>query len=71
MRSDRLKHTSTFECLAADVFFSQIAGEPNLTEWGIQEYIDVCLNYLKVTYLPESWILELVSEVKKLQRAEI
>ena len=69
MATHRLKHTTTLECLAADVFFSQFAGESHLSEFSMQEYVDICLNYLKVSYLPEEWLIELVGEVKKLQKA--
>ena len=68
MPNERLKHTILIEDLAWDVFSSQIAGEPHVRSWSIQDYVDVCLNYLKVSYLPESWILDLVAEVKKCQR---
>ena len=68
MPNNRLKHTVTIEDLAWDVFRSQVAGEPHLRDWSIQDYVDVCLNYLRVSYLPESWLLDLVAEVKKCQR---
>ena len=60
-----LKHTVTIKDLAWDVFSSQVAGEPYVESWGIQEWVDVCVNYLRVSYLPEKWLLELVNEVKK------
>lgn len=68
MKDNRLKYTIAIEDLAWDVFSTGIAGEPHLHTWGIQEYVDVCLNYLKVSYLPEPWLLDLVAEVKKCQR---
>ena len=66
MRSkDRLKHTETIEDLAWDVFSSQVAGEPHVEDWGLQDWIDVCLNYLRISSLPKTWLLELINEVKK------
>ena len=71
MRTNRLKHTVTVDELAADIFFSQIAGEPHLASWGIQEYAEVCLNFLKVSYLPEPWLRELVDAVVKFKEGRL
>ena len=64
LSKDRLNHTVTIKDLAWDVFSSQVAGEPDVNTWGVQDWIDVCLNYLRVSYLPEAWLLELIGEVK-------
>ena len=71
MKSNRLKHTVTLECLASDIFFSQVAGEPHLASWGVQEYAEVCLNYLKISYLPEAWLRELVDAVVKFKEGRL
>ena len=71
MRNNRLKNTVTLDELASDIFFSQIAGEPHLASWDIQEYAEVCLNYLKVSYLPEVWLRELVDAVIKFKEGRL
>ena len=64
MTDTRLKHTQTIEDLAWDVFQSRVACEPHTNDWSLQDWVDVCVNYLRVSYLPETWLLELVNEVK-------
>ena len=71
MTINRLKHTDAVDELAADIFFSQIAGEPHLASWGIKEYAEVCLNYLRVSFLPEPWLRELVDAVVKFKEGRL
>ena len=64
MTDTRLKHTATIKDLAWDVFQSQVACEPTVNDWNLQDWVDVCVNYLRISSLPKTWLLELINEVK-------
>ena len=67
MRNNRLKNTVTVDELAADIFNSQIQGEPDVDNWDKQDYAAACLCYMRVSHLPEPWLSELIDAIHKLQ----